>query len=126
MNLFVNFAPDLLLFFIRVVLGIVMIYYGLPKIKSLRKNAEDFVDMGLRPGFFWGTIVAATEFFGGIIVILGFYAEVAAALFGIVMALGVLWKMKKRKPFTDYSYDLLLLALSAVILVFGAGLYTIL
>lgn len=125
MNLFVAFAPDLLLFFVRVVLGMVMIYYGLPKIRDLKKNAEDFVGMGFRPGFFWGTIVAIIEFFGGVAMILGFYTGVVASLFGIEMALGAFWKMGRKKPFTDYSYDVLLLALSAVVLVFGAGLYTI-
>lgn len=125
MNLFVSFAPDLLLFFVRVVLGIVMIYYGLPKIRDLKKNAEDFVGMGFRPGFFWGTVIAVIEFFGGIAMILGFYTGVAASLFGVEMALGAFWKMRRKKPFTDYSYDVLLLALSAVVLVFGAGLYAI-
>jgi uncharacterized membrane protein YphA (DoxX/SURF4 family) len=126
MNLFVAFAPDLLLFFIRVVLGIVMLYYGVPKIRAPRKNIEDFAGMGCRPAWLWATINTFLEFFGGVAMILGFYAEIVAALFGIQMVLGTLWKIGKKKPFTDYSYDVLLLALAAVVLVFGAGLYTIL
>lgn len=112
------------LLFVRVVLGVVMIYYGLPKIKDLKSNAKDFEKMGFKPGFFWGTITALVEFVGGIAVLVGFLAEIAAFLFGLQMIVGVFWKvLKTDKPFTDWSYDLQLLAMCLTILTFGAGLY---
>jgi len=113
------------LLFARIIIGIGMIYYGLPKIKDLKSNANDFVGMGFRPGWFWGTIVAFVEFFGGIVMVLGFYAQVAAALLGFEMVIGTIWKIKVGKPFTDYSYDLQLLALAVIIIVFGSGAYSI-
>lgn len=116
---------NLVLLALRVVLGIVMIYYGYPKVKNLRSNGDDFVKMGFKPGVFWGTIVAFTEFFGGIAVLIGLYAELAAALFGFQMITGTFWKLKVKKKFSDYSYDLQLLVISLAIIIFGPGSYAI-
>lgn len=113
---------DWTLFIVRIIMGVIMIYYGWPKIKNLKSNAGDFVKMGFKPGMFWGTIIAFVEFFGGILVIAGFYTAIVALLFGVEMILGTIWKIvKAKKPFTDYSYDILLLALALIILTFGAG-----
>jgi len=116
---------DWVLLFVRVVLGIVMVYYGRLKIKDLKSNASDFVKMGLRPGWLWGTLVAIIEFVGGIAMLIGFLAEIAAVFFGIQMIAGAIWKItKEKKPFTDWSYDIQLLAMSLVIITFGPGFYS--
>ncbi len=117
---------DIVLLVVRIIMGIVMIYYGYPKITNLRSNAEDFVKMGFKPGIFWGTIVAFVEFFGGIAVIIGMYMWLAVALFGFQMIMGTIWKITKtEKPFTDWSYDLLLLAIALMLLITGPGYYVL-
>jgi putative oxidoreductase len=117
---------DIGLLIVRLVMGIVFIYYGWPKIKNLKSNAADFVSMGFKPGWFWGTVVAALEFFGGLAILLGVLAHVFGGLMVLHMLTGTIWKMTKTdKPFTDYSYDLLLGALGLVLLVFGAGVYSL-
>ncbi|MCH7529722.1 DoxX family protein [Patescibacteria group bacterium] len=117
---------DIVLLIVRIIMGIVMIYYGYPKITNLRSNAEDFVKMGFKPGMFWGTIVAFVEFFGGIAVIIGVYIWLAVALFGFQMIMGTIWKITKtEKPFTDWSYDLLLLAIALMLLITGPGYYVL-
>jgi uncharacterized membrane protein YphA (DoxX/SURF4 family) len=73
-----------ILLLVRIVLAIVMIYYGWPKIRDLASNANDFVQMGFNPGIFWGTLMAVVEFFGGGN-IRYLYAELAAALFAFQM-----------------------------------------
>jgi hypothetical protein len=55
----------------------------------------------------------------------GVYAALAASLFGFQMITGTFWKLKIGKPFTDYSYDLQLLALCTVMMTFGAGRYSL-
>ncbi|HEX2386109.1 MAG TPA: DoxX family protein [Candidatus Binatia bacterium] len=105
----------------RLVLGTGMIYYGWPKARDLRANAKDFEQMGFKPGIFWGTLIAAVEFLGGIAVVVGIYAELAASLFAFQMLVGAFWKMRLKKPFTDYSYDFQLFALCLVIMSQGAG-----
>ena len=95
-----------ILLLLRSVVGTVMIYYGWPKVRNLKSNANDFVKMGFRPGIFWGTLIAIVEFFGGIGMLLGFYAELAATLFAFQMMVGTFWKLKIRRRFSDYSYDI--------------------
>ena len=86
----------------RLIMGIVMLHYGWPKIRDPRKNAKDFDATGFRPGW------------------------VAAAAFGFEMMLGTVVKATKwHKPFTDYSYDLLLLALCLLLLALGPGAYRV-
>jgi len=117
---------EFVLLFTRLVLGVVMFYYGLPKIKDLSKNAKNFEGMGFKPGMFWGTIVALLEFFGGIAMILGILTSVIAILFGLEMIGGTIWKVTKtEKPFSDYSYDIILLSICLIIITFGPGLYAI-
>lgn len=116
---------SLVITLIRVLLGVVMIYYGYPKIKDLRGNADVFANqMGFRPGWIWGTSVALLEFFGGIGVLLGILAPLAAGLFGVQMLIGTIWKIKIGKGFKEYSYDLQLLVMSLAIVAFGSGAYS--
>ena len=69
---------DWVLLFVRIVLGVVMVYYGWPKIKDLKSNSKDFVKMGFKPGWLWGTAIALVEFVGGIAMLIGFLVEIAA------------------------------------------------
>lgn len=111
-----------ILMIVRVVVGLVMVYYGSIKIRDTRKNYHNFNAMGFYPGWLWGSIVMMLEFFGGIMLILGIFPGTIALLFGGQMLVGTLWKITKtNKPFTDWSYDVALLALALVILSFGAG-----
>ena len=113
---------DLALLIARVIAGWVMIYYGAPKIRNLTKNAQDFVHMGFVPGWLWGTIVAFVEFFGGVLLIAGFFVPAIAAMFGFQMILGTIWKISAtKKRFPDWSYDLILLALMLLLIAAGPG-----
>jgi len=111
---------------VRLVAGSIMIYYGWPKIRDLQSNAKDFADMGFKPGWLHGSIVAFVEFVGGLGVLIGFLTWIPAAAFGFEMLMGTAWKINKTdKPFTDWSYDLLLFAVMVVLLAFGSGNYTL-
>jgi len=117
---------DVVLLVVRLVMGTTMIYYGWPKVRDPKKNAKDFEAMGFTPGVFWGSLILLVEFGGGIVVLLGVYAWAAAALIACHMATGTVWKMaKKRQTFPEWSYDLLVLTLSLVVLAFGPGRYAL-
>ena len=117
---------DLLILIVRTILGVVMIYYGLPKVKDLHANAIDFEKMGIKPGIIFGTLVAIIEFVGGIFIILGALTNLIALAFGFEMLMGAFWKvMKAKKPFTDWSYDLILFAAMALLLIVGPGAYSL-
>lgn len=103
-----------------------MLYYGYPKIQNLTKNAKDFEKMGFKPGMFWGSMTAFLEFFGGIAMLLGILTPIVAAFFGLQMLVGTFWKLTRtNKPFSDYSYDILLFIISMVLITFGSGFYAI-
>jgi hypothetical protein len=71
---------------------------------------------------FWGTLIAVVEFLGGVAMLFGLFAELAASLFGFQMLVGTFWKLRIKKPFTDYSYDLQLFALCLAVMSQGAGI----
>ncbi len=115
---------DLVLLVARLITGGVMLDYGWPKLRDPRKNAKDFDGDGFRPGRLFGTLVIATEFSGGILMLLGVHVWIAAAAVDFEMTLGPIVKATKwPKPFTHYSYDLLLLALCLLLLALGPGAY---
>lgn len=118
---------DIVLLVVRIVFGIVFLYYGYPKLKDLKSNANDFEQMGFKPGWLFGTPVALLETVGSLLIILGFFTWLAAAGFVLHMLTGMIWKITKTdKPFTDWSYDLLLLLIALMLLVTGPGAYNIL
>lgn len=121
-GIFFRGYDDVALFLARLVVGAVFIYFGIPKIKDLKQNAKDFVGMGFKPGWLWGTPVALLETIGSILLILGAYVEVLGLLFAVHMAIGTVWKITKTdKGFPDWSYDLILLSLGIVFLTMGGG-----
>ena len=118
--------PDLALLTARVIFSITFLYYGWPKIKDLKANAQDFVKMGFKPGWLWGTPVALLETFGSLFIAAGIAIPIIAPLFAIHMATGTIWKITKTdKPFTDWSYDLLLLSIALLLAAFGPGSYAL-
>ncbi len=113
---------DIFILILRIIAGSFMVYYGWPKVKNLRSNAGDFVKMGFKPGWLWGTIVALVEFVGGILIILGVWIPLVAFLFGFEMLVGTIWKIfKAGKPFKDWSYDLLFFSLMLSLILLGSG-----
>lgn len=110
----------LVLLIARVVYGMVFLYYGLPKVQDLEANAQDFEEMGFRPGWLWGTPVALLETVGSLAIIKGVFTWFFALGFAIHMTTGMWWKITRTsKKFSDWSYDLLLWVLSLVFLAFG-------
>lgn len=118
-------AADLVALLVRLVLGGVMLYYGAPKLKDLRKNAEDIAESGFRPGWLWGTIIVLVEVVGGLAIIAGVYTWLAAALFGFQMLTGTVWKITQHRRFPDWSYDVLLIVIVLMLLVVGPGAYAL-
>ena len=120
-----SLTVEFVLFAVRLVLGAVMVYYGWPKIRDLRAAAREFdIEKGIRPGWLFGTIVALTEFGGGLLLLLGIIPEFAAAAFAFQMTLGTFWKIKAGKGFPAWSYDLLALVTALTVMVLGGGLWS--
>jgi uncharacterized membrane protein YphA (DoxX/SURF4 family) len=95
---------------VLLVARLIMLYYGWPKIRNPCKNTKDFDATGFRPGWLFGTS----------------WARPSSSAFGFEMLMGTIVKATKwHKPFTGYSYDLLLLALCLLVLALGPGAYRV-
>jgi len=124
-QLFLVFS-DWALVLLRLVLGLIFIAHGWPKIKDLKTTAQNFAAMGFRPGRFWGSLVASVEFFGGILFILGLFTQVAALILAIEFIVIMIWKLKiKQKLVGGYELDLILLAALLTLASMGSTLYSI-
>ena len=99
------------LLILRVVVGLVLVAYGWPKIKDLKTAHKNFEMMGFKPGSLWGTIVALFEFVGGILLIIGFFSQLIGALIVIEFIVATLFNIKRgAKLVGGYAIDILLLA----------------
>ncbi|AEQ50470.1 DoxX family protein [Pelagibacterium halotolerans] len=69
----------------RVFAGIALIVHGWPKIQNPMGMAGMLEGLGFGPGAFWSPLLAATEFFGGILLVLGLLTRPAAFATMIVL-----------------------------------------
>ena len=116
-------GSDLVIFLLRVFLGVVFIVHGWPKIKDLKQTAQNFEGMGFKPGIFWGPFIAVLEVFGGLALTLGIFVQTLSMLFAVEMLVATIWKIKSGQKFAGgYEFDLSLLVMSLVLLVPGSGL----
>ena len=111
---------------LRVVMGIIFLTHGIPKIKDIKGTGAWLGSEGFKPGIFWAAVLAVLEVFGSLALILGIYAQIVAVLFAIEMATGTLWKMKKGMGIVNgYEIDLALLGGALVIATVGTGAYVV-
>lgn len=117
---------DFGLLLLRVVLGLIFLVHGWPKIKNLKETHANFEMMGFRPGVFWGTVVAMVEFFGGLLLIAGLFTQLVAVLIAIQMLVATAWKMKRKQGLAGgYEFDLLLAVSALVLATSGSGLISL-
>ncbi len=110
---------------LRVVLGIIFMYHGYPKIK----NPEMMIQVFGNKKF--PMILGLFEFVSGLLVLLGLYTQFAVIVFIIVMLGALYYKIEKWKisffaqNATGWEFDLLILAASVALLFLGAGMYSL-
>lgn len=122
--LFLNGYQDWGLLALRIAIGLIFIYHGLPKLngKMAKKMAPG---VGLPVWAF--TLVGLFEVLAGIEAILGIYTQFAAAFFALIMLGAIHLKMNKWKvPFsaqkgTGWEFDFILLGAAIALLLLGAG-----
>ncbi len=106
----------------RIVLAALLIVHGWPKVRNLRTNARNFSGMGFKPGWLWGTIAAAVEFAGGILLALGMWVPSLCALLMGEFAVILVWKWTKRMPFVGgWELDALILMMALMFFTLSGG-----
>lgn len=74
---------------LRLAAGIALVVHGSSKIVDPFGNVEMVEGLGFHPGLFWSPLLAATEFFGGILLIIGLFVRPAAFATTIVLLVTV-------------------------------------
>ncbi len=117
---------DLALFLLRLILGGILIYHGLPKLKNFKETAVGFAQMGFKPGKFWTLIVVLVEFLGGIFIVFGFLTQLVGLLvFLQFLVIIIKLKLLKKASFKETEFDLLILASSLILLTVGSGIISL-
>ena len=117
---------DQALLILRLALGLILLAHGWPKIRDLKATAQGFDSMGFKPGRFWGTLVAISEFLGGLLLIAGLFTQVAALILAIQFIVIMIWKLRsKQKLVLGYELDLIILAALLVLASIGSELYSL-
>lgn len=117
---------------LRVVVGFALILHGLPKVKGgWRQSGQWIQSMGVPAGA--AVLATILEFFGGILLVVGFIVPVVAGLLSIQMASIVAMKKSKmhgsfvsmdpKRP--SYEIDVLYLLLALVLVILGAGILSV-
>src|SRR3989344_5815999 len=128
-----NPFPDLLTFsllaplILRVVIGFIFVDLGFLKFKSEKERwLSSFEALGIKPADLFVPLYAVVQIVGGLMLILGFWTQVAALIF--VLSTGVElyteWKMREVLK-RDLVFYLLLFTISLSLLLTGAGAYAI-
>jgi len=114
-----RYLPDWGPIALRFALGTVFMAHGWAKISGPLGTSEGFniERWGWAYPVLWAWLVALVEFFGGLLVIVGLFTRIAAALIGCVMVLAIL-KVKLNRGFMggfEFEFALLMIALSLVL-----------
>jgi putative oxidoreductase len=74
---------------LRVVAGVALAIHGAPKIMDPFGSVQMVEGLGFYPGALWSPLLAATEFFGGVLLALGLLTRPAAVATTIVLLVTV-------------------------------------
>ncbi|MBI1974822.1 MAG: DoxX family protein [Parcubacteria group bacterium] len=112
---------DVGLLVLRVVLGVIMLVHGVPKIKNFQGVSQWLGSVGLKPGKFWNAVLIVTEVAGGAALVAGAYTQLAALLVAIDMVVAILLVDFKKGFKGGWEFNLALLAIAIALFSLGGG-----
>jgi len=119
---------DAALLIVRVVLGIIMLYHGWPKLTNLGGTIEGFTGMGVPLPAVSAIFATVAEVGGGLLLLLGMLTDVAGLLVAIDM-LGAITFVHAKNGFAvadgGFEWPLALLAMALAIALAGPGRYAV-
>ena len=119
---------DLALLLLRVVLGIIMIYHGWPKLTDLGGTIGGFTSMGIPAPAVAAIFATIAEVVGGLLMLVGAFTDIAGLLFAIDM-LGAITFVHAKNGFSvaegGVEWPLLLLASALALAFAGPGRYAV-
>jgi putative oxidoreductase len=128
MRRFLPLNPDVALLVLRVVLGIIMLAHGWPKLANLGGTIEGFTGMGVPvPALaaIWATVA---EVAGGLLMLLGVLTDIAGLLFAVDMV-GAITFAHAKNGFSvsngGIEFTLALLAMALAVALAGPGRFSV-
>jgi putative oxidoreductase len=125
---------DLALLVIRLMLGFIFLAHGSQKLfgafggKGFAAFVGQVGKMGLPMPTVFAALGAGSEFFGGLMVLLGLAAELGALAILFTMVVAV-WKVTGNRGFFiqgwGYEYNLLIIAVCVALILSGPGRYAL-
>lgn len=115
---------------LRLALGAIFFAHGAQKIfgvwggRGLTAWTAAAAPFNLQPAWVWLSVAAFAEFFGGVLVMLGFFTRIGAFLIACVMGVamfGVHWKNGFFLTNGGYEYTMALMAMALTLLIAGGG-----
>ena len=125
-----NRGKEVTLLVLRIALGVIFMAHGAQKLfgwfdgPGLSGAAGFLGQMGFKPPLFWAFALAASEFFGGLGVLVGLLTRLAALSLLIGQIVAVI-KVHAPNGFflsnKGFEYNLSLIAISLALIIVGAG-----
>lgn len=120
--------PDLALLILRLVLGIIMIYHGWPKLTDLGGTIEGMTGMGVPAPAVAAIFATVAEVVGGLLMLFGAFTDIAGLMFALDM-LGAIIFVHAKNGFSvakgGVEWPLLLAAAALAIALAGPGRYAV-
>ncbi len=118
------------LVFLRVSIGVIMVFHGLPKIVGgipvWRELGTAMAYLGIHfLPVIWGLACALTEFFGGVSLILGLGVRISCILLLCAMAVALTMHLSKQDRYSEYSHALTLIVIFTTFLIIGSGNFSL-
>lgn len=122
------------LLILRLTIGLLFIGHGSQKLfgafggPGMAKFTEVTEKQGFRPAAFWAWLSALSEFGGGLLMVLGLFTPIAAAMIIAVMVMAIakvhapkgLWNTKG-----GYEFNLTLIAIATTLGIVGSGAWSL-
>ena len=131
MKNFLTNLKDIPLLILRIILGIEFIFlHGWPKLSGgpirWTRTGEAMGNLGITffPTF-WGFMASATEFFGGILILLGLFTRSASVFLTFTMIVAMLQHLSRLDPWGRVFHPMSLDAVFFLLIFIGAGKYSL-
>lgn len=121
---------DFGLLFLRIGLGLMMFFHGLPKLQGGPEmwakvgGAMALIGIDFLPAF-WGFMAAFTETAGGILLIAGFLFRPAALLLSFTMLMAFVMHFKSGDSFGTWSHAVELAIVFVSLVLIGPGRFSV-
>ena len=111
---------------LRVAAGAALAVHGYPKIKDPMKLVGMVESLGFVPGPMWAVLLAATEFIGGLLLVVGWLTRPAALAATVVLLVTVYFHwIVKSQGWSGSEKSILWAAMTFLVFARGAGAYSI-